>query len=796
MPQDKSFDFIANIYINGTHITTENDPTDWCIGYDSTIDGNWNLGFMEYYPSTPATVGPAFENTGIPVSSGKYLTLMKEVNGNYEVNTDYKFTSISDGIIISNTKAEVNASSTPTVPQIVDIYIESAIPITDLTNTKWCINSQPTVEIEHIFNLNYTSNNSNFVGYFNLSYGNDPSISYRSNLNVYAGDPGTWINQAYRLIEITGGTDATNADLISWLEANAVQVPVVDLSGTSWTWNYSPSILAQSGNTYTFNFSSDNTNFIKMSVNALPRLQYWYDVSNNVKVYDDNYEWYNEAYRNISITDGTDVSNPNLISWLVENATYQADQSLSVDVTTLENYSQVTAGLHTLSVIAKADAYKDSASSITVNYNKLATVTNESINEDNYIFDKSINATSYDIYAINGSTEILLGTLTYQKLTTPIATISGDILTVSIVINADAFEIYVDDVLSATQLFTVGTNFNLTSLDLAVGTYSITVRCINTDAGSFYLPSDFASAGSYTVLPQLDTPVNISVTGTEATLDKVENAEQYEVYVDDVSIGTYTPTSGYTLEYMSGGAFSDTITITYSNGDTGEALQGNTYSNVISIDSITYGGANDQSYTINDVVEPPLPYILSGYTIISSYSACLVEGTKILLADSTEKNIEDITYDDELLVWDFYEGKLSSAKPYWIMQKRTTSEYKKILLSDGTELRLVGQGDNCHRLFNVTKQKMLYANECVGDEVATIHGIAKVLSCEKVQEIVNYYNIITDTHYDLFAEGVLTSCRLSNKYKIENMKYTGELLISEAEEQEYFNKLANIAKER
>ena len=33
----------------------------------------------------------------------------------------------------------------------------------------------------------------------------------------------TWIDKEYRTIRIKGGTDATNASLISWLETNAVQ---------------------------------------------------------------------------------------------------------------------------------------------------------------------------------------------------------------------------------------------------------------------------------------------------------------------------------------------------------------------------------------------------------------------------------------------------------------------------------------------------------------------------------------------------------------------------------------------
>lgn len=44
-------------------------------------------------------------------------------------------------------------------------------------------------------------------------------------------------------------------------------------------------------------------------------------------------------------------------------------------------------------------------------------------------------------------------------------------------------------------------------------------------------------------LPQLATPQNVSVEDTTLSFDEVENAEEYEVFVDNVSIGSYTKPS-------------------------------------------------------------------------------------------------------------------------------------------------------------------------------------------------------------------------------------------------------------
>ena len=44
-------------------------------------------------------------------------------------------------------------------------------------------------------------------------------------------------------------------------------------------------------------------------------------------------------------------------------------------------------------------------------------------------------------------------------------------------------------------------------------------------------------------------------------------------------------------------------------------------------------------------------------------------------------------------------------------------------------------------------------------------------SKEIINEEVEFYNIITNRHMNLFANTILTSCRYNNIYPIENMKF-------------------------
>lgn len=183
---------------------------------------------------------------------------------------------------------------------------------------------------------------------------------------------------------------------------------------------------------------------------------------------------------------------------------------------------------------------------------------------------------------------------------------------------------------------------------------------------------------------------------------------------------------------------------------------------------------------------------------------CMIEGTQITLADGSKKAIENIAYDDELLVWNFYEGKFDKAKPVWIKPEEITDEYCLVEFSNGAEVGFVGPGEQMretdggrgyHRIFNKEAGAFTYVGTeetPIGTETfADDNSFPTVVSQKIIKEKVKFYNIITDKHFNIFANGILTSCRLSNMYRIENMKYVGERLIKEEQVSAYFEKLEN-----
>jgi hypothetical protein len=150
---------------------------------------------------------------------------------------------------------------------------------------------------------------------------------------------------------------------------------------------------------------------------------------------------------------------------------------------------------------------------------------------------------------------------------------------------------------------------------------------------------------------------------------------------------------------------------------------------------------------------------------------CLAEGTKITLSDRSTKNIEDISYDDEILVWDFDNGEFSSSKPLWIKKSQTTFRYNLIKFSDGSDIKTISQ----HRIFNKESGKFTYPmtdETPIGTTTFNHRGeeISVIQKGIKDGE-VNYFNVITDRHINMFANGILTSCRFNNIYPIENMKF-------------------------
>jgi hypothetical protein len=66
----------------------------------------------------------------------------------------------------------------------------------------------------------------------------------------------------------------------------------------------------------------------------------------------------------------------------------------------------------------------------------------------------------------------------------------------------------------------------------------------------------------------------------------------------------------------------------------------------------------------------------------------------------------------------------------------------------------------------------------IGTITVNEHGKEITLTNKQViQDTIEYYNVITDYHMNLFSDSVLTSCRFNNIYPITDMKFVKDARI-------------------
>jgi hypothetical protein len=163
-----------------------------------------------------------------------------------------------------------------------------------------------------------------------------------------------------------------------------------------------------------------------------------------------------------------------------------------------------------------------------------------------------------------------------------------------------------------------------------------------------------------------------------------------------------------------------------------------------------------------------------GNVLSLDISICLAKGTLISLINGLTKAIEDILYTDILLVWDFDKGCFSESHPLWIKKVEKAIQYNLLTFSDGTILKTINQ----HRIFN--KEKGMFTYPMTNDTpigTTTFNALGEeviLIKKDIIVEEVEYYNIITYRHMNMFANSILTSCRYNNIYPIQVMKFVKE----------------------
>ena len=276
------------------------------------------------------------------------------------------------------------------------------------------------------------------------------------------------------------------------------------------------------------------------------------------------------------------------------------------------------------------------------------------------------------------------------------------------------------------------------------GTYYAVVYAIDDsgNSGSSYVSSATTSTGYASKSPNATFKWRFSVTNNLNNL--TSNGNNYALIHQ-----------AYTATLSASGLLAglpNSVTITMD----GNTLTANT--------DYTYS-ANNGQIRINNV---------TGDIVITATASttCLIKGTQVLLANGKYKNIEDIGYNDLLLVYNYETGKMVKEYPIWIEKEGITPGYQKTTFSDGTVLKTRGW----HGVFSVDKNLFVSVDNpddfYVGSRILKMNKdgkteVVSVTNIEIVMEETTYYHVVSTRYYNIIANGLLTTdgtVILSNLY--------------------------------
>ena len=141
-------------------------------------------------------------------------------------------------------------------------------------------------------------------------------------------------------------------------------------------------------------------------------------------------------------------------------------------------------------------------------------------------------------------------------------------------------------------------------------------------------------------------------------------------------------------------------------------------------------------------------------------NGCVTADALVTLADGTQKQIRDVTYNDQLLVWDFYKGEYAAA-PSAIIFRHGYGDNTVIKLnfSDGTSVKVV----NLHQFLDGTENRFVtidarsVANYVGHEFVNSAKETVTLVDYTVTQEYVEAYGIISAGHYNIFVNGMLST---------------------------------------
>lgn len=199
-----------------------------------------------------------------------------------------------------------------------------------------------------------------------------------------------------------------------------------------------------------------------------------------------------------------------------------------------------------------------------------------------------------------------------------------------------------------------------------------------------------------------------------------------------------------------------------------------------SVSDVTFTG--NSGAAVNDKTKVTYYWNTStdGY---SSKSSCVTGDTLVTLADGSYKRIDEITYEDKLLVWDFYNGEYA-AVPSAIISNHgyDNNTVVKLTFEDSTEVKVA----NLHQFFDADTNKFVTIDadsvaDYIGHKFVKRDGngykTVKLMKYEISEEYIDTYGIISAVHYNILVEDMFSADYPYELYELMTYFEVGENLV-------------------
>lgn len=153
------------------------------------------------------------------------------------------------------------------------------------------------------------------------------------------------------------------------------------------------------------------------------------------------------------------------------------------------------------------------------------------------------------------------------------------------------------------------------------------------------------------------------------------------------------------------------------------------------------------------------------FNFVWNYSdpGCFASETPILMADGTYKNIEELSYADRIMTWNFFEGRYEE-QGIAILVDHGEKEYQvtDLTFSNNSKLSIIAD----HGLFDYDLNQFVYlsAENChdyIGHQFAKHNAgkteVVRLISTKVYSKHTHAYSLTSNFNYNAIANGLLTS---------------------------------------